>query len=175
MLPGPLKGAPLTLGIVSVADVWGRLVGRGATPSGLGARDVLRLEAGLLLHGNDIDVGTNPYEAGLDKFVDPDHDGYVSGENLKRIRDVGVTRELVGFKMTGRGIARHGYPIMCSNDHIGKVSSGGYSPTLDTNIGLGYVPTDFAALGTGFSIDIRGRFVEAEVVDLPFYSRGKLS
>ena len=77
--------------------------------------------------------------------------------------------------MIGRGIARQGYPIMCSNDHIGKVSSGGYAPTLDTNIGMGYVPIEFSALGTSFTIDIRGRFVEAEVVNLPFYSRGKLS
>ena len=155
------------------AAAWGRLVERGATPAGLGARDVLRLEAGLLLHGNDMDADTDPYEAGLSRFVDPDHDGYVAAEALKRVREEGVRRVLVGFNMVGRGIARHGHRIMNTRRRIGHVSSGGYSPTLDRNIGLGYVPTGFSALGTRFSVDIRGRPVEAEVVSLPFYSRKK--
>ena len=154
-------------------ETWNRLVNEGATPCGLGARDVLRLEAGLLLHGNDIDTSTNPYEAGLDRFVDPDREGYVAGEALRRFRDRGLGRVLVGFDMVGRGIARHGHPIMDGPETIGRVTSGSYSPTLDRNVGLGYVPTGFSSPGSSLLIDIRGRAVEAEVTTLPFYSRKK--
>ena len=155
------------------AEIWRLLIESGATPCGLGARDVLRLEAGLLLHGNDMDPATNPYEAGLDRFVDPDRGGYIAGEALRRVRDQGPSRVMVGFNMVGRGVARHGHPIMDGPDQIGSVTSGTYSPTLDRNIGLGYVPTGFAPPGTRFEIDVRGRRVEAEVATLPFYSRRK--
>jgi aminomethyltransferase len=156
-----------------VVALWQRLVGQGASPAGLGARDVLRLEAGLLLHGNDMDDTMNPYEAGLDRFVDPDRDGYVPGKALRRIRDDGPSRVLVGFTMLGRGIARHGQRILDGSDEIGTVTSGSVSPTLDTNIGMGYVPTGFSAPGSRLTIDVRGRTVEAEVTALPFYSRKK--
>ena len=140
-------------------------------PCGLGARDVLRLEAGLLLHGNDMTKEINPYEAGLDRFVDPDREGYVGREVLVKARDEGVHRKIVGFIMIDRGIPRHGYHINDGQRVIGEVSSGGHSPTLDRSIGLGYVPTDYSAIGSRFQIDIRGRLVEAEVTKLPFYSR----
>ncbi len=153
--------------------VWRSLLERGATPCGLGARDVLRLEAALLLHGNDMDTSVNPYEAGLDRFVDPDRDGYVAGEALRRVRSQGVSRKLVGFNMVGRGIPRHSYSILDNGKQIGQVTSGGYSPTLDRNIGLGYVPTGYSAPGSRFHVDVRGRPVEAEVTTLPFYSRRK--
>ena len=152
-------------------QVWKLLTEKGAVPCGLGARDVLRLEAGLLLHGNDMDTSSNPYEAGLDRFVDPDRDGYIAGHALRRIRDQGVNRRLVGFNILGRGIPRHGYPITDGPHRIGQVTSGGHSPTLDRSIGMGYVPIDYSAVGSRFQIDIRGRPVEAEVTALPFYSR----
>ncbi|MBM3948467.1 MAG: glycine cleavage system aminomethyltransferase GcvT [SAR202 cluster bacterium] len=156
----------------NVAGVWKVLMERGATPCGLGARDVLRLEAGLPLHGNDIGLTTNPYEAGLERFVDPDREGYVAGTGLRQIRDTGPSRKLVGFKLLGRsGITRHGYPIMDGSKPIGEVTSGGYSPTLDMNIGMGYVPKSYAAPGTRFAVDVRGRLAEAEVAPLPFYHR----
>lgn len=155
----------------NVVALWDFLIDGGATPCGLGARDVLRLEAGLLLHGNDIDSTTNPYEAGMDRFIDPDREGYVAGGALQGIRNGSLRRVLVGFTMVGRGIARHGFPILDGNEQIGVVSSGSYSPTLDTNIGLGYVPTAFSAPETRFQIDVRGRAVDAEVTKLPFYSR----
>ena len=155
------------------ATVWAALVEGGATPCGLGARDVLRLEAGLLLHGNDMDTSVNPYEAGLERFVDPDRDGYVAGDALRMIRDRGPKRMLVGFEMTGRGIARQGHPILNGANPIGQVTSGSHSPTLDTNIGMGYVPTAFATVGSRFQVDVRGRLVSAQVVPLPFYSRKK--
>ncbi len=155
------------------AEIWGVLSEKGAEPCGLGARDVLRLEAGLLLHGNDMDASINPYEAGLDRFVDPDREGYVAGEVLRRVREAGPERRLVGFNMIGRGVARHGHPLTDGSKELGHVTSGGYSPTLDRNIGLGYVPPGYTASGSKFQVDIRGRPVDAEVTTLPFYSRRK--
>ena len=151
--------------------LWNIMLDNGVVPCGLGARDVLRLEAGLALHGNDIDLSTNPYEAGLGRFVDPDRPDYVAGEALRHIREEGHKRSLVGFNMVGRGIARQGHPIMDGSELIGAVTSGGVSPTLDRNIGMGYVPMGFSDPGTRFQIDVRGRLVEAEVTALPFYSR----
>ena len=155
------------------ARLWTLLVEQGAASCGLGARDVLRLEAGLLLHGNDMSVDTNPYEAGLDRFVRPDRRGYVAREALLRARDEGVERKLVGFFMTGRGIARHGYAIHEQGRKIGEVTSGSPSSSLDRSIGLGYVPADYSAVGTPLQIDIRGRLVDAEVTSLPFYIRSE--
>jgi aminomethyltransferase len=143
----------------------------GAAACGLGARDVLRLEAGLLLHGNDMDTSINPYEASLDKFVDPDRDGYVAGIALRKIRDEGPSRKLVAFNMIGRGIPRHGYNISDGQNTIGQVSSGSPSPTLDMNIGLGYVPIEYSTLNSTIYVDIRGRPVEAKITTLPFYTR----
>ena len=155
----------------SVVSVWNSLVEAGAAPCGLASRDLLRLEAAFLLHGNDMDTSINPYEAGLDRFVDADRDDYVAGEALRRIRDEGTARKLVGFEMVGRGIARHGYDITDGENKIGEVSSGSVSFTLDKNIGLGYVPTGFSPLGTQLWIQIRRRSIEAVVTPLPFYSR----
>ena len=151
--------------------IWRLLMDKGAAACGLGARDVLRLEAGLLLHGNDMDDQTNPCEAGLDRFVDPDREGYAARDALLKARDEGVDRTLVGFVMMGRGIPRHGYAISDGERNIGIVTSGGPSPTLDSAIGLGYVPACRSAIGSTLKIDIRGRLVEAQVTRLPFYSR----
>jgi aminomethyltransferase len=164
-------GFELVLAPGDAVRLWEMLLEKGTTPCGLGARDVLRLEAGLALHGNDIDLSTNPYEAGLSRFVDPDRAHYVAGDALRRIRDEGSERSLVGFNMVGRGIARHGHPIMDGSERIGTVTSGGVSPTLDMNIGMGYVPTGFSEPLTRLQIDVRGRLVDAEVTALPFYSR----
>ena len=155
----------------SVVSIWKSLLEAGTLPCGLASRDLLRLEAAFLLHGNDMDTSINPYEAGLDRFVDPDRDDYIPGEALRRIRDEGTARKLVGFEMVGRGIARHGYDITDGENKIGEVSSGSVSFTLDKNIGLGYVPIDFSTLGTPLWIQIRRRSVEAVVRPLPFYSR----
>ena len=155
----------------TAASVWTSLIEAGAAPCGLAARDLLRLEAGLLLHGNDMDTSVNPYEAGLDRFVDPDRRGYIPSKSLRNIRDTGPNRKLVGFEMVGRGIARHGYDIRDEEKKIGEVTSGSISFTLDKNIGLGYVPTDLSEPGTKLYIDVRGRIVDAVVCPLPFYSR----
>ncbi|HEY8427209.1 MAG TPA: glycine cleavage system aminomethyltransferase GcvT, partial [Sandaracinaceae bacterium] len=143
----------------------------GIAPAGLGARDTLRLEAALSLYGNDIDETTNPYEAGLGWAVKLDHD-FLGREALERIKSEGVARKLVGFEMTGRGIARHGYPIVdASGAHVGAVTSGSPGPTVGKNIGLGYVPTALAEPGTKLGVEIRGKVVDAVVVKTPFYKR----
>ena len=164
-------GFEIILPATDAPRIWRLLMDMGAAACGLGARDVLRLEAGLLLHGNDMDDQTNPYEAGLDRFVDPDREGYAAREALLKARDEGVARTLVGFVMAGRGIPRHGYAISDGERNIGIVTSGGPSPTLDSAIGLGYVPACHSAIGSTLKIDIRGRLVEAQVARLPFYSR----
>jgi len=148
--------------------------GHGVQPVGLGARDTLRLEARLCLYGNDIDETTNPYEAGLAWTVKLDKGEFVGRGALARIKAAGPARKLVGFEMTGRGIARHGYPLLDKQGNtIGVCTSGSPSPTLGTNIGLGYLPAAMADLGTAFVVDCRGRHIDAVVVKTPFYKRPK--
>ena len=168
-------GFEIMLPAEAAPDLWSGLVDLGASSCGLGARDVLRLEAGLLLHGNDMSAEFNPYEASLDRFVDADREDYVAGAALRAIRDSGPSRRIAGFRMLERGIARQGYTILDDEGRntIGQVTSGAPSPTLDTNIGLGYVPIRFAEPGTRLNIEIRGRPIAAEVTSLPFYQRSK--
>ncbi|HEY3494707.1 MAG TPA: glycine cleavage system aminomethyltransferase GcvT [Polyangiaceae bacterium] len=147
----------------------------GVVPVGLGARDTLRLEARLSLYGNDIDETTNPLEAGLGWTVKLDKPGGFLGKAaLERVKAAGLGRRLVGFEMTGRGIARHGYPLLDkAGTAVGVCTSGSPSPTLGKNIGLGYVPVALAAEGTELRVDCRGKAVEAVVVPTPFYKRKK--
>ncbi|MFN3973808.1 MAG: glycine cleavage system aminomethyltransferase GcvT [Dehalococcoidia bacterium] len=151
--------------------LWRGLVALGAQPCGLGARDILRLEAGLMLHGTDIDPATTPLEAGLERFVDLKREGFIGREALLAQQGLGIQRRLVGFILRERGIPRHGYPILCDGKVVGAVTSGGFSPTLGRDIGMGYVATPCAQPGTTIEVDIRGRRVRGEVVTLPFYAR----
>lgn len=140
---------------------------------GLGARDTLRLEARLCLHGNDIDETTHPFEAGLGWTVHLDKGDFSGRAALLEAKARPLTRKLIGFEMTGRGIARHGYPIVdTAGAKVGHVSSGSPSPTLGKHIGLGYVPIDLASVGSTICVEIRGKAVEAKVVKTPFYRRG---
>jgi aminomethyltransferase len=145
----------------------------GAEPIGLGARDTLRLEARLSLYGNEIDETTNPIEAGLSWTVKLDKPGgFLGREAIAKVKAEGPTRGIVGFEMVGRGIARHGYPLLSSDGRaIGVCTSGGPSPTLGKSIGLGYLPTSMTTIGTPFLVDCRGKSVEAKVVKTPFYKR----
>ena len=149
--------------------IWSMLVDSGATECGLGARDVLRLEAGLMLHGSDMTVDNNPYEAGLRWTVRPNRAEYIAGDALRRIRDEGTPRGIAGFVMKSRGIARHGHTIHVNGDEVGVVTSGTHSPTLGVAIAMGYIDIAHSEIGTAVQIDVRGRKVEAEVVQLPFY------
>ena len=153
-------------------SIWETLLRQGAVPCGLGARDVLRLEAGLPLHGHEIDEKTSPIEAGLDRFVRFDKE-YVGSQVLARQNTVGVDRKLVGLTVEGRSAPRTDYSILHNSDIIGQVTSGSYSPTLDTSIAMGYVLGRQATLGQVVHLDIRGRTVPANIVKLPFYTRAQ--
>lgn len=140
-------------------------------PIGLGARDTLRLEMGFCLYGNDIDDTTSPLEAGLGWITKFTKD-FTNSTNLKKQKEEGVKRKLVGFKMIDKGIPRHDYLIKDSNGNpLGKVTSGTMSPVLGIGIGLGYVTTSYATPGTEIFIDVRGRLLKAEVVKLPFINK----
>ena len=150
--------------------VWNALIEQGVTPCGLGARDVLRLEAALPLHGHEIDQETSPIEAGLERFVRAEGD-YIGAPVLRQQREEGTLRKLVGLSMPGRSAPRADYAILFQGETIGRITSGSYSPTLDTSIAMGYVLVRHAAVGQVVDIDIRGRTAPAKIVPLPFYSR----
>ena len=144
----------------------------GLVPVGLGARDTLRLEARLSLYGNDIDDTTNPLEAGLGWVVKMDKGDFVGRAALEAVKAKGLPRKLVGFEMTGRGIARHGYPLQdLDGKVVGVCTSGSPGPTVEKNIGLGYVPAAMSAIGTPLKVDCRGKAIDAVVVKTPFYKR----
>jgi len=147
---------------------------KGIEPVGLGARDTLRLEARLALYGNDIDETTNPLEAGLGWIVKLAKPMFVGKEVLVTLSQNGTGRKLVGFEMTGRGIARHAYPLLdAAGNAVGICTSGGPSPTLGKSIGLGYLPIALGEVGTTFQVDCRGKAVSAVVVKTPFYKRNR--
>lgn len=146
----------------------------GLKPVGLAARDTLRLEARLSLYGNEIDETTNPFEAGLAWVVKLDKPDFIGKPALAKIHAAPLTRKLVGFEVTGRGIARHGYPLRdLDGNEVGICTSGSPGPTVEKNVGLGYLPLAMTAVGTRFFVDCRGKNVEAQVVKTPFYSRPK--
>ena len=157
----------------SAQPIWHQVLGSVVAPCGLGARDILRLEAGLLLHGHDMDSTTNPFEAGLDRFVKMDKPSLLGKDALERAR-AGLKRRLVGFRMKQRGsVPRAGSLALAGGREVGKVTSGAYSPTLDADIGLAYVPVEHASPGAPLTIDVRGKRLDAQVVPLPFYRRAK--
>jgi len=151
--------------------LWHAILGSGgAEPCGLAARDTLRLEAGYPLYGSDIDDTVTPYEAGLGWIVKLDKGADFCGlVALKRQKLEGVRRRLVGFKVTEpRAVARHGYPVHLDGREVDVVRSGTVTPTAGCAIGTTYLPAESAKPGTAFEIEIRGRRVPAEVVQLPF-------
>jgi aminomethyltransferase len=157
-------------------EVWEALAAAGkeagVAPVGLGARDTLRLEAGMPLYGNELDRDTNPFEAGLGRVVKLEKQGdFVGREALARVAKDGPSKRLVGLKITGRGIARHGYPVMDAGERTGVVTSGTHSPTLGMPIAMAYVAPDDAEPGTILAVEVREQPVSAEVVPLPFYKR----
>jgi len=141
-------------------------------PIGLGARDTLRLEAGMPLYGNELDLETSPFEAGLGRVVKLNKAGdFVGRAALEKVARDGPARRLVGLVVEGRGIARHGYPVLNGDRRSGVVTSGTQSPTLGVPIAMAYVAPDDAETGTVVEVEIRGARVSARVVALPFYRR----
>jgi aminomethyltransferase len=145
----------------------------GIVPCGLAARDTLRLEAGMRLHGNDIDATTSVLEADLNWIVGWKKSTFVGAEALRRQKADGVARKLVGFEMAEPGIARHGYPVYRGDERVGAVTSGTQTPFLKKAIGMAYVPIAISAVGSEFDVEIRGRRARARVVPMPFYKRTK--
>ncbi|MDB0603132.1 glycine cleavage system aminomethyltransferase GcvT [Tenacibaculum maritimum] len=156
-----------------VETVWNKVFEAGAhwgiKPIGLAARDTLRLEMGYCLYGNDIDDTTSPLEAGLGWITKFTKD-FVNAEELKAQKENGITRKLVAFELTERGIPRQGYDIVnAKGDIIGTVTSGTMSPSLSKGIGLGYVPKELSKVDSEIFIQIRKKQLPAKVVKLPFY------
>jgi aminomethyltransferase len=158
--------------------VWDTLLEAGAPyqilPCGLGARDTLRLEAGMPLYGNELDRDTNPFDAGLGRVVKLDKpNDFVGRAALEKVAAEGPTKQLVGLKMRGRNIARHGYPVSLpgGGQEAGIVTSGAPSPTLGVPIAMAYVPPANSAVGTMVEVTVRSTQAEADIVQLPFYKR----
>jgi len=158
-----------------VEAVWNKVFEAGENygikPIGLAARDTLRLEMGYCLYGNDINDSTSPIEAGL-SWITKFNNDFVNAEALKTQKENGVTKKLVGFELTEKGIPRKDYTILDENaNEIGLVTSGTMSPSLGKGIGLGYVATEFSKAGTTILIQIRKKQVPATIVKLPFYKK----
>ena len=154
-------------------QVWNKVFEAGADfgikPIGLAARDTLRLEMGYCLYGNDINDTTSPIEAGLGWITKFSKD-FVNADNLKAQKEAGITRRLVAFEMTERGIPRQGYPIVdADGNELGTVTSGTMSPSLGKGIGLGYVNRPHTKSGTEIFIQVRKKQIPATIVKLPFY------
>ena len=151
-------------------ELWGALVGAGAVPAGLGARDTLRLEMGYPLHGHELGPGITPLQAGLGWVVSFDKGDFRGREPLLAERDRGLTRRLRGLDVQGRQVPRAGYSVSQAREMIGEVTSGNFSPTLGHSIALAFLPPDLG-IGTSVEIDVRDRAVGARVVDPPFVER----
>jgi aminomethyltransferase len=159
-----------------ILPVWRTLLAsgrsKGLIPAGLGARDTLRLEAGMPLYGNELGADTTPFEAGLGRVVRLDKEGdFVGRGALARAFAEGPRKKLVGLVLKGRGIARHGYEVFSGEARVGTVTSVTMSPTLNQAIAMAYVPPSLAAAGTIVEVAVRDQKVPAEVVALPFYKK----
>jgi aminomethyltransferase len=154
----------------AAGPLWDALVDAGAVPAGLGARDTLRLEMGYPLHGNDLSVDVNPYEARLGWAVKLDHGDFVGRDALVRIKEAGPTRRLWGLRGAGRRPLRAGLDVRVDGVPVGRTSSGGFSPTLELGVGLALLATALEP-GAHVEVDVRGRGVPAEVVRPPFVDR----
>jgi aminomethyltransferase len=163
------------------ARVWGEVLAAGAEfgilACGLGARNTLRLEAGMALYGHEISDTINVFEAGLGRYAKLDKPEFVGRAALLEIQaGGGPGRKLVGLEMIERGIGRDGYTVFSvDGKRLGEITSGSPSPFLKKNIALAYVPVDSAALDTEVAVEIRGQMVKAKVVPLPFYKRPRKS
>src|SRR5713101_9043811 len=162
---------------VDVVTLWNDLLAagkeRGLLPAGLGARDTLRIEASYCLYGHELDEETNPLEAGLGWTIKLNKGEFIGHDALARIKEQGLKRKLVGIEMVERGVCRGGYAIYADGEQIGALTSGAPSPTLNKNIGMGYVEVAHAVPGKAVHIDIRGKHTAAQIVALPFYKHQK--
>lgn len=160
------------------STLWNKLLDagkpRGLLPSGLGARDTLRLEAGMCLYGHELDEQTNPLEAGLGWSVKLNASDFIGRDPLLKVKEEGPQRKLIGIVMDERGIPRGGYTLYdADGQRIGELTSGTRGPTVQKDIGMGYVDAAHAVVGQPVFVDIRGKKTAAHIVTLPFYKRKK--
>jgi aminomethyltransferase len=161
------------------SPVWNALLDRGqpfgVKPAGLGARDLLRLEMGYLLYGNDINEETTPLEAGAEWAVSFEKGDFIGRDALRSQKQAGPSRRLIAFELMEKGVPRHGFKILdpATSKAVGEVSSGNFSPRLQQGIGLGYVHSSYAAPETSVAVDIRGKVLPATVVKPPFYRKAR--
>jgi aminomethyltransferase len=157
----------------AIVRVWEILLQKGVTPAGLGARDTLRLEAGMCLYGHDLTPDINPFEADLAWAVTLDSRSFIGSEALRRLSATPPGRKRVGLVGSGKRIPRQGCRVYSGDREVGLVTSGSFSPTFEKNIAIAYLDSAHIAPGTKVEIDIRGARVAAEVVSLPFYTAPK--
>lgn len=170
------KGGEVFIEAKGAVTLWQDLMAQGqefgVQAIGLGARDTLRTEYKMSLYGHEIDDTTNPYEANLGWAVKPAAKDFMGKAAMLKVKEDGLKKQLIGFKMLEKGIPRQGYILFSfDNKEIGKVTSGTHSPTLDEPIGIAYISSEFATEGTEFSVDIRGRKVKAKVCKTPFVTK----
>jgi aminomethyltransferase len=165
-------GFEIMLPATQVERVWKALNSAGVTSCGLGARDTLRLEAGMNLYGGDMDESTHPFESGLGWTValEPRERAFIGREALEAIRARGPQRKLVGLLLEGRGVLRSHQKVLVPDAGAGEITSGTFSPTLERSIALARVP---AAAGAAVQVDIRGKLLDARIVRPPFVRHGK--
>ncbi|MBI3991892.1 MAG: glycine cleavage system aminomethyltransferase GcvT [Candidatus Lambdaproteobacteria bacterium] len=164
-------GVELAVPVAAAEAVWQALTGTlGATPIGLAARDSLRLEACMALYGHELSEQWHPFESGVGWAVDLDAPEDFCGKSaLRAIKAAGSAHALVGLEVTGRGIAREGYPVLQGGHRVGVVTSGVLSPTTGKPVALAHVESAVASIGTALEVEIRGKAVQAQVVRRPFY------
>jgi aminomethyltransferase len=165
----PAKRAPELW--AALLDVGGEV---GLIPAGLGSRDSLRLEVGYALYGNDLDEDHTTLESGLGWVTKLDKGHFVGREALAAQKELGVSRRLVGLRMTGKGFPRPGYQVMANGEVVGQVTSGTVSPSLGYGVALAYVPVELSKVATEVQVNVRGRHVEAVVERPPFYTEGSI-
>ena len=163
-------GVELIIPPSDAAAVWRALLGAGAVPAGLGARDTLRLEVCFHLHGNDIGPDRNPIEAGLG-WCAKEGTGFIGSDAVAAVREQGPAERLVAFTLTGRGIPRGGNALFAAGRQVGAVTSGTFAPSLEVGAGMGYVRADVAEPGTELEVDVRGKRRAAVIRPMPLYEK----
>lgn len=165
-------GFEVMIPATAAPDFWESLTAKGASACGLGARDVLRLEAGLMLYGNDITESENPYEAALSWTISLKKEAnYIAKAALAQIKQTGVERRIAGVRLSENGVPRAGMKLFDSTGQteIGALTSGTFSPTLQVGIGMGYIKKQLFEIGAQIKVSIRDQMKAAEIVALPFY------
>jgi aminomethyltransferase len=166
-------GVEVMAGAGQGVELWEELIGRGARPCGLGARDTLRLEAAMPLYGHELNEEIDPLQAGLGWAVKFDKGDFLGREALRRRKDDPTRRLRVGLALDGKRIPREGFPVLKDGKEVGRVTSGTFAPTLQKAVAMAYVEPAQAAVDTKMEVDIRGKPEPAVVVKLPFYRRKK--